>query len=265
MNEIRVVVNGVCGRMGQLVAQTVRDASDLLLVGGADPVGAGSDLGERVLGRRSGMIIESAMTAAISRADPHVIVDFTAPDAVLQNVREAISRKVACVVGTTGLSEDNLAEIARRCDEAETPAIVAPNFSIGACLMMRFAQEAATRYEYAQITEMHHPGKKDAPSGTALMTAQRMADARGSAMQSPQPELVGLEGVLGGQVGGIGVHAARMDGVVADQKVILGGPGETLSIEHRTTSRECFMPGVLLAVRNVLQQKGLVVGLEKLL
>jgi 4-hydroxy-tetrahydrodipicolinate reductase len=113
--------------------------------------------------------------------------------------------------------------------------------------------------------EMHHPGKKDAPSGTALATAERMARARGHDLKSPQPEVVRLEGVLGGQLAGIGVHAARMDGAVADQRVVFGGPGETLTLEHRTTSRECFVPGVLLAVRRVLQQEGLVRGLEKLL
>jgi 4-hydroxy-tetrahydrodipicolinate reductase len=265
MNEIRVAVAGVCGRMGQLVAQTVSDAPDLLLVAGVDPVGAGADLGERVLGRRSGMTIESAVGSAISRGNPQVMVDFTTPAAVLQNARQAISRQVACVIGTTGLADGDLGELARLCDEHQTPSIVAPNFSIGACLMMRFAEEAANRYEYGQIIEMHHPGKKDAPSGTALMTARRIAEARDTQMRYPQPEHVGLAGALGGQVEGIGVHAARMDGVVADQKVIFGGPGETLSIEQRTTSRECFMPGVLLAVRQVLKQKGLVVGLEKLL
>lgn len=265
MSETRVLVAGVCGKMGQLVAQAVSRAPDLRLVAGVDPAGAGADLGQKVLGRRSGMTIESAMAAAVSRSDAHVMVDFTAPDVVFANVQQAVSRGVACVVGTTGLSDENLAEIGRLCEQHDTPAIVAPNFSIGACLMMRFAEEAASRYEYAQIMEMHHPGKKDAPSGTALMTARRMAEARDADMRCPQPEHFGLEGVLGGQLAGIGVHAARMDGVVADQRVLLGGPGETLSIEHRTTSRECFMPGVLLAIRGVRQQKGLILGLEKLL
>lgn len=265
MNEMRVLVAGVCGNMGQLVAQTVSKAPDLLLVAGVDPAGAGADLGQKALGRRSGMTIESSVTAAISRAAPHVMVDFTAPDAVFANVGQALSRGVACVVGTTGLSDENLAEIGRLCDQHDTPAIVAPNFSIGACLMMRFAEEAASRYDYAQVMEMHHPGKKDAPSGTALMTARRMAEARGADMRWPQPEHFGLEGVLGGQMAGIGIHAARMDGVVADQRVLFGGPGETLSIEHRTTSRECFMPGVLLAIRRVRGEKGLIIGLAKLL
>jgi len=265
VDRIRVLVAGVGGRMGRLVAETVRAAPDLLLVGGVDPAYAGADLGEKVLGQRSGMRVDGDVSSAITRCSPQVMVDFTAPDAVMGNLRGAIARKVACVVGTTGLEEGALEELARLCTEQATPAIVAPNFSVGACLMMRFAAEAATRFEYAQITEFHHAGKKDAPSGTALATAERMSAARAADMQAPQPERLALEGVMGGQVGGIGVHAARMDGVVADQRVVLGGPGETLTIEHRTTSRECFMPGVLLAVRHVFEQEGLVLGLGKLL
>ena len=265
MSQTRVLVSGVGGQMGRLVAEAVRGASDLLLVGGVDPAYAGSDLGDKLFRQRSGMTIDGDLTAAITRAAPEAMVDFTAPDAVAGNLRLALQRKVACVVGTTGLSESDLAEVAALCREYRTPAIVAPNFSVAACLMMRFAAEAATRFEYAQVMEMHHPRKKDAPSGTALATAERMANARRTAMQSPWPERLTLEGVMGGQVSGIGVHAARMDGVVADQRVVLGGPGETLTIEHRTTSRECFIPGVLLAVRHVLDQEGLVLGLEKLL
>ncbi len=251
--------------MGRLVAQTVRAAPDMLLVGGVDPAYAGADLGEKILGQRSGMRVESDVPSAIARSAPQVMVDFTTPDAVMGNLREALARKVACVVGTTGLQEGDLEEVARLCAEKATPAIVAPNFSVGACLMMRFAAEAATWFEYAQIMEFHHAGKKDAPSGTALTTAERMARARGTDMRSPQPERFTLEGVMGGQLAGIGVHAARMEGVVADQRVMLGGLGETLTVEHRTTSRECFVPGVLLAVRHVLQQEGLVTGLEKFL
>jgi 4-hydroxy-tetrahydrodipicolinate reductase len=265
VDRIRVLVAGVGGRMGRLVAETVRAAPDLLLVGGVDPAYAGADLGEKIVGQRSGMTVDGSVSSAIARCSPQVMVDFTTPDAVMGNLREAIARKVACVVGTTGLTEGDLGEVARLCVEQTTPAIVAPNFSVGACLMMRFAAEAATRFEYAQVMEFHHAGKKDAPSGTALATVEHMARTRAADMKAPHPERLTLEGVMGGQLAGIGVHAARMDGVVADQRVMLGGPGETLTIEHRTTSRECFIPGVLLAVRHVLRQEALVLGLEKLL
>jgi 4-hydroxy-tetrahydrodipicolinate reductase len=265
VSQIRVLVAGVGGRMGRLVAETVRAAPDLLLVGGVDPAYAGADLGDKVLGQRSGTRIDGDVASAIAHSAPQVMVDFTAPEAVIANVRDALARKVACVVGTTGFSQADLSEVEALCRTHRTPAIVAPNFSVGACLMMRFAAEAATRFDYAQVMEFHHAGKKDAPSGTALATATRMAQARGGMMSFPQPERTTLEGVLGGEVAGVGVHAARMEGVVADQRVLLGGRGETLSIEHRTTSRECFMPGVLLAVHHVLEQEGLVYGLEKLL
>ncbi|MGQ9731028.1 MAG: 4-hydroxy-tetrahydrodipicolinate reductase [Candidatus Zipacnadales bacterium] len=265
MNAIRVLVTGVCGRMGRLVAGTIRQTPDTLLVAGVDPAGVGKDLGEVTSGRKSGVVVRGELAPTIAQCDPQVMVDFTTPSAVMENLRVALSRKVACVVGTTGLSEKDIEEVRGLCDSHGTPAILAPNFSLGAVLMMRFAAEAASRYEYAQIIEAHHPAKKDTPSGTALLTAQRIAESRAGDMRFPQPELEQLPGTLGGQTFGIGVHALRMDGVIADQRVIFGGPGETLTIEHRTITRECFMPGVLLAVRKVLSQKGLVVGLENLL
>jgi len=265
MDRIRVLVSGICGRMGRLVAEAVRAAPDALLVAGVDPAGAGSDLAEVTGGRRSGMTIDGELASAIARSQPTVMVDFTAPGVVMGNLREALSRRVACVVGTTGLSPENLDEVAALCERNDTSALVAPNFSIGAVLMMQFAAEAAARYEYAQVLEMHHPGKKDAPSGTALLTARRIAEAKGEAMRLPPPEHVSLPGVMGGESSGIGVHALRMEGFVADQRVVFGGPGETLTIEHRTISRECFIPGVLLAVRQVVHHKGLLVGLENLL
>jgi len=265
METIRVLVAGICGRMGKLVAEAVRGTPDTLLVGGVDPAGAGSDLAEIIGGRRSGMTIDGELGAAIARTQPDAMVDFTAPAVVMDNLRTALARQVACVVGTTGLTQEDLDEIAGLCAQHSIAALVAPNFSVGAVLMMRFAAEAASRYEYAQVLEMHHPGKKDAPSGTAMLTARRMAEAKGAAMRLPAPEHVSLDGVMGGELSGIGVHALRMEGFVADQRVVFGGPGETLTIEHRSIGRECFVPGVLLALRRVVQQEGLVVGLENLL
>lgn len=265
MGTISILVSGVCGKMGRTVAQAVNEAPDLALAGGVDPACSGADLGEECLGRRSGMTIDGELPSALSRVKPQVMIDFTAPAAVMNTLKIALTAGVRCVVGTTGLTADDLNIVRALCDKHDTAALIAPNFSVGAVLMMRFAQEAAARYEYAQIFEMHHPGKLDAPSGTAMRTAERMASARSQAMESPQPEHIALPNVIGGQYEGIGVHAARMDGVVADQLVLFGGPGETLRIEHRTTGRECFMPGVLLAVRNVVSQEGLVIGLENLL
>jgi 4-hydroxy-tetrahydrodipicolinate reductase len=265
MDAIRVLVAGICGRMGKLVAEAVRSTPDTLLVGGVDPAGAGADLGETTGGRRSGMMIDGELGPALARTLPNAMVDFTAPAVVMGNLRTALAQRVACVVGTTGLSQPDLDEIAALCEQHDTAALVAPNFSVGAVLMMRFAAEAAARFEYAQVLEMHHPGKKDAPSGTAMLTARRIAEAKGEAMRLPQPEHVSLPGVMGGELSGIGVHAMRMEGFVADQRVVFGGPGETLTIEHRSIGRDCFVPGVLLALRKVVAQRGLVVGLENLL
>ena len=161
------------------------------------------------------------------------------------------------MVGTTGLSHGDIDEVASLCREYETPAVIAPNFSIGANLMMKFAAEAAALMDYAAIIESHHEGKLDAPSGTALATAERMVQARGEDFESRPTEHFALEGVRGGIVNGISIHSIRMAGVVANQSVVFGGPGETLSIERV----RCFIPGVLLAIREVRELEGLVYGL----
>lgn len=264
MAAIRVLVSGAGGRMGRTVIEAVIAAPDMELVGGADPAHAGATLATLVPGAPE-IAVSETVAQAIEAARPEVMVDFTRPAAVMDNLRVALSSRVACVVGTTGFSHGDLDEVASMCREYETPAVIAPNFSIGANLMMKFAAEAAALMDYAAIIESHHENKLDAPSGTAMATAERMAQARGEQFVLPPTEHVALEGVRGGTVEGISMHSIRMAGVVANQRVVLGGPGETLTIEHITTGRECFMPGVLLAIREVRELEGLVYGLEELL
>lgn len=264
MAAIRVLVSGAGGRMGRTVIEAVIAAPDMELVGGADPAHAGATLATLVPGAPE-IAVSETVAQAIEAARPEVMVDFTRPAAVMDNLRVALSSRVACVVGTTGFSHGDLDEVASMCREYETPAVIAPNFSIGANLMMKFAAEAAALMDYAAIVEAHHENKLDAPSGTALATAERMRRERGEDFEHQTTKHFGLEGVRGGEKGGISMHSIRMAGVVANQTVILGGPGETLKIEHVTTGRECFMPGVLLAVREVQNLDGLVCGLENLL
>jgi len=259
-----VLVTGAAGRMGRTVMGAVVGAEDLALVGGVDIGAAGRPLSELAEGAPD-RPVAAGLEAEIAAAQPDVLVDFTTPQAVMGNLLTALAARVACVVGTTGFSEGDLDEVRALCQEHNTPAVIAPNFSIGANLMMKFAEEAATVMDYADIIERHHENKRDAPSGTATMTAERMAAARGKAFEYVQTEHFALEGVRGGEYEGIGVHSVRMAGVVANQEVFFGGPGETLKLEHVTTSRECFMPGVLLAVRRVRELEGLVYGLESLL
>ena len=216
---IKVAVAGAGGRMGQAVCRAVEGADDMELVGRADP-----ELG-------------TALPDVLTGAD--VLVDFSTPDSALDNARTAAAAGVDVVIGTTGFDTGELASI------EGANVFAAPNFAIGAVLMMRFAQEAAGSFPAAEIVELHHENKVDSPSGTAALTAQRMAAGLGS-----EPP----------------IHSIRLPGVVASQEVVLGGPGETLTLRHDTVDRDCFMPGVLLAVRRVSGlESSPVIGLENLL
>jgi 4-hydroxy-tetrahydrodipicolinate reductase len=264
MGNLRVLVSGAFGRMGRFVCQAVHSAADLTLVGAVDPAGVGHAVSE-ILGDDSELKVSGHLGGALEETAPEVMVDFTTPSVVLDNLEAALTRHVPCVVGTTGLSPTDLKVVETMCTKMQTPCVIAPNFSIGANLMMRFAAEAAKSFEYAEILEHHHDKKVDSPSGTAIRTAQLMAEARGESFATVNTEVEKAPGSRGGECYGIQVHATRMPGYVADQEVLFGGLGERLVISHVSISRECFMPGVLLAVRKVRKCKGLVYGLENLL
>jgi 4-hydroxy-tetrahydrodipicolinate reductase len=266
MDPIRVLVSGAAGRMGQYVVNAVQSAPGMQVVAAVDPAGIGKRLIDICDTCDETLVIGGHLTAAIEDTAPQVMVDFTRPEIVMGNIETALNHKVACVVGTTGFSETDIKLVQRMCEKKGAPAIIASNFSIGANLMMRFAAEAARQFEYADIIERHHEGKADAPSGTALTTAQLMAAAReGDSFETVPTPVSKLDGARGGSTHGIQVHSVRMKGYVADQEVVFGAAGETLTIEHRTTSRECFMPGVLLAVRKVLSLEGLTYGIDSIL
>jgi 4-hydroxy-tetrahydrodipicolinate reductase len=242
---IRVGVFGSRGRMGAEVCRTVESAPDLDLV-------AAIDLGDD--------------RAPAETAE--VIVDFTHPDAVMGNLIWCIGHGIHAVVGTTGFTEEHFDLLRGRLAEHDgVGVLIAPNFSIGAVLMMRFAEQAAAFYESAEIIELHHPGKADAPSGTAASTARRIAAARTAAALTPPPDATKQElpGARGAQVDGIRVHGVRLRGLVAHQEVLFGTEGETLTIRHDSLDRVSFMPGVLAAVRAISTRPGLTVGIEPIL
>jgi 4-hydroxy-tetrahydrodipicolinate reductase len=221
---IRVAVAGAAGRMGQTVCAAVQGAPDMELVGRADP------------------LLQRSLEQVLDQEHPEVVVDFTRPDTAVENALACVAARVHVVIGTTGFDAGALAEQAK--DGANI--LIAPNFAIGAVLMMRFAAEAAKHMAKAEIVELHHDGKLDAPSGTAARTARLMAEATGAA----EPP----------------IHSVRLPGIVANQEVILGDVGQTLTIRHDTTGRESFMPGVLLAIRKVGGlRRSPTVGLEHLL
>jgi 4-hydroxy-tetrahydrodipicolinate reductase len=260
---IRVGVLGASGRMGQLVCRAVADDPDLALVAAVDLTGDGTPIG-RVIGHPEIDVKVSDEHATLLQAEAEVVVDFTNPEAVMDNVRWAIDHAINIVVGTTGLRPEDLEEINDRLESegSESNVIVAPNFAIGAVLMQRFAQEAAKHFAAVEIIELHHDGKADSPSGTALDTAMRVAKER-DGYKGPDAE--SLPGSRGGDIEGIRIHSVRLPGLVAHQEVIFGGPGQTLIIRHDSMDRSSFMPGVLLAIKEIHNRPGLTVGLEPLL
>jgi 4-hydroxy-tetrahydrodipicolinate reductase len=243
----RVGVIGARGKVGAEVCRAVEAAAELELV-------AEIDLGDSL--------------QDLVSADVDAVVDFTHPDVVMENLAFCIEHGIHAVVGTTGFDADRLASLEGWLADAPTVGVlVAPNFSIGAVLMMRFAAAAAPFYESVEVVELHHPDKADAPSGTSRRTAELIAAARRGAGSPPMPDATstGLEGARGADVDGVRVHALRVRGLVAHQEVILGGPGETLTIRHDSLDRASFTPGVLTGLRAIGDRPGLTVGLENLL
>jgi 4-hydroxy-tetrahydrodipicolinate reductase len=242
--------------MGREVIRALNAEDDMLVVAVVDPAHAG----EPVEGL-DGVTIVGDLREAIAASHPDVMVDFTSPDAVEANIATALSAGVHCVVGTTGLTPERLEELALSAPP-DTCLFVAPNFAIGAVLMMRFAAEAARFMPHAEIVELHHDRKADAPSGTAMRTAALIAAAREARPETPGRETEIAEGARGALVDGVPVHSVRLPGLVAHQEVVFGGPGQTLTIRHDSIDRTSFMPGVVLAVLKTVQRSGLIVGLE---
>ncbi len=260
---VRVGVFGAGGRMGSTVCRAVLDDPELELVAAVDPHHAGIDLAQLGI---PGTGVQVAPNAdALTHAGAEVAVDFTVVAAAKENAAWCAANGVHAVIGTTGFSQDDLAELDGRFRDSGANALVAPNFAIGAVLMMRFAELAAPYFETAEIIELHHDAKADAPSGTSILTADRMAAASKDWGTDPTREVV-VPGARGALVeGAIHVHSVRLRGLVAHQEVLLGTAGQSLTIRHDSYDRSSFMPGVLLAIRAVRNRPGLTVGLDTLL
>jgi 4-hydroxy-tetrahydrodipicolinate reductase len=256
---IRVVVSGT-GNMGREVLAAVAAAPDMEPVGVLEKFAQGDTFDSPA----GPLPISADAPALLDRLKPDVIIDFTNAEWTPQFALPAIERGVRVVIGTTGLSGDFVAQLERACRERGVGAVVAPNFAIGAVLMVHMAKIASRFFDYAEIIELHHDRKVDAPSGTALSTAQEMLAARGKPFERNVPHLEPLAGARAAETGGITIHSVRLPGLVAHQEVLFGGQAQTLRIRHDTTGRDSFMPGVLLATREVMQRKELVRGLEAL-
>lgn len=250
---IRVGVSGAGGRMGRLVAAGVADAADLEPGGLYDPAHPGEQV--------AGMTV-SGQSEALAGCD--VVVEFTIPDVVLGNLARWNAQGSHVVVGTSGFSDERVSEVDEMWGSGPPNCLIAPNFSIGAVLMMRFAELAAPHFAAAEVVELHHDRKADAPSGTAMNTAERIARANPDQQRAVQSAEL-AEGARGALVAEVPVHAVRLPGLVAHQEVLLGNQGEWLTIRHDTTDRSAFLAGVLLAIRNVASLPGVTVGIEGLL
>lgn len=261
MEPIRVVVQGASGRMGREVVNALCREPGMQLVGAVELRVSGNLL---TLPDGSATVpFSSDLEYILTNCQPDVLVDFSTAAAAMLAVRTATKRGVNLVIGTTGLTAEEIGQIDRLAKAHKVGVVVAPNFALGAVLMLHLAKVAARYFDYAEIIEQHHHLKADAPSGTALATAKAMAAARDRPFISP-PQKKPSDS-RGQQVEGITIHSVRLPGILARQEVLLGGPGQTLNLKHDAISRECYMPGVILAVKEVVKRKGLIYGLDSLL
>jgi 4-hydroxy-tetrahydrodipicolinate reductase len=259
---IRVLVSGT-GHMGREVLAAVSRED------GLEPVGVLEKFSQEEwlsLPDGSGLVpLGNDPATLLPRCRPDAVIDFTNADWTPRVAREALAAGARLVIGTTGLSDAFLRELEAECRSKGLGAVVAPNFALGAVLLIHLAKVAARFFDYAEVIEMHQEAKVDAPSGTALMTAREIAAARGRPFSHNEPERQTVAGTRGGEVDGVAIHSVRLPGLVAHQEVIFGGQGQTLTLRHDSTGRDSFIPGVLIAVREVMERRELVIGLDKLI
>ncbi|MHB0975764.1 MAG: 4-hydroxy-tetrahydrodipicolinate reductase [Candidatus Aquicultorales bacterium] len=260
---IKVLVSGACGRMGREVVKAVAADPELELVAAVDACEIGQDIGVLAGIGATGVNVSGDLGAEIDRSAAEVMVDFTVAEAAKKNIVEAAGKGVHCVVGTTGLGEADLEEIRDVAEGNKTSVFIAPNFAIGAVLMMKTAETVAKYMNAVEIIELHHDKKADAPSGTALLTAKKLVPLIERRQDPTKKEI--LAGSRGGDWDGVKIHSVRLPGFIAHQEVIFGGVGQTLTIRHDSIDRTSFMPGVVLAVKAVKSLRGVTIGLEKVL
>jgi 4-hydroxy-tetrahydrodipicolinate reductase len=270
-SPIPVVVNGALGQMGREVIKAISQAEDMMLVGAVDlnPEYLGQDVGEIIgVGALEVPVLndlQSVLVLATQEKIQGVMVDFTHPDSVYENTRSAIAYGVRPVIGTTGLSEKQLQDLSEFAEKASTGTLIIPNFSIGMVLLQQAAINASKYFDHVEIIELHHDRKADAPSGTAIKTAQMLAEI-GKPFNPPKVEsketIAGARGGISAQ--NIPIHSIRLPGLIAHQEVMFGAPGELYTLRHDTSDRSCYMPGVLLSIRKVTELTCLVYGLEKI-
>lgn len=261
--KIRVIVSGALGKMGLETSRAVNDDEELELVGLVDIKSKGSQ--EHVITGQISMPVDNDLDHMLDTVQPDVMIDFTNPQAVYNNAKTALQHGTGCVIGTTGLNEVELKQLEKLALENNTWVAIIPNFAIGAVLMMKLAQEVAQYFPDVEIIEMHHDQKIDAPSGTAIKTAEMITARRLGQPSRNSREYEKIAGARGGELNGVRIHSVRLPGFVAHQEVIFGGVGQSLKIRHDSFDRAGFMPGVVMTVKKMMGRKGMVYGLENLL
>ena len=248
---IKVAVCGALGKMGREVVDAVNNAQDMELSAKIDIIGDD---------------VYKSIEEAYNKEKFDVVVDFTQPKSIFENAKYCLNHGIKIIIGTTGLKDEEIDELKKLSSDKNTGCLIAPNFSTGAILMMKFAKEAAKYFDNAEIIELHHNQKKDAPSGTAIKTALMMSEAKETFKKDNCPEKETIEGARGGKsYSDIQIHSVRMPGYMASQEVILGSAGQILTIRHDSNDRKCYMPGVLLAIRHVAKENDFTYGLDKIL
>lgn len=267
--DIKILVCGAAGKMGQSVVRAVDAEAGFKLVGAVDRTdnpNLGKDVGLICGISETGVKLTSNLKEVITKTNPDVMVDFTMPEIVIVNAQTALKAGVRAVIGTTGMTKDDISELSKLSKQNQTGAIVAPNFALGAILMMKFAKEASKYFSHAEIIEYHHDKKLDAPSGTSIKSAELMTESR---KEFGRDSVKGKETIKGARgavaEGNIHIHSVRLPGIIANQEIIMGMLGQTLTIRHDTYDRTAFMPGVLMAAKKVMELDYLVYGLENII
>lgn len=265
MSVIRVAVSGAGGRMGREVLAAVSAARDLELVGAVDRGFGGASCRDLCGEDVPDLVVEEKLGALLDTCKPDVLVDFTHGGVAPSHALSALQRGISPVIGTSGLGFEDVNAIRDACEQYSTPGILVPNFAIGAVLMMKFATLAAPYMPYCEVVEMHHEKKIDSPSGTAMYTAELISGARAGTPDEVSGAIEKVEGARGARSKGVRVHSVRMPGFVASQEVLFGSDGERLSLRHDSMDRKSFMPGVVLACREIRNRTGFMVGLDALM
>lgn len=263
---IKVGIVGALGKMGKEVVKAVCNAEDMQLVCAIDVAGVGTDIGLASFSKEIGVLVEDDLKNALQTKKPDVVIDFTQPSTIYEHVCLFMQEKVKSVIGTTGLSEEQISNLKQMSKDNNVSCLIAPNFSTGAVLLMMFAKQAAKYFDNAEIIELHHNQKKDAPSGTAIKTAQLMAESNSNFTLGNCPETELLTGARGATAdANIHIHSVRLPGYIASQEVIFGASGQLFKIKHDTMDRSCYMGGVLLATRYVFDNNEFIYGLDNIM